>query len=65
MTEAIAAVLQMQGGFVHPNKNLERPIDSECRFAGSEAADAELSVALSNSFGFGGINTSIILKKGV
>jgi malonyl-ACP decarboxylase len=65
VTEAIAAILQMREGFVHPNKNLDQPIDGECRFAGSEAADADLSVALSNSFGFGGINTSIILKKGV
>ncbi|MDQ0059009.1 beta-ketoacyl synthase N-terminal-like domain-containing protein [Paenibacillus harenae] len=64
MTEAVATVIQMQEGFVHPNLNLEQPIDDECRFVGKRSMDTELNMAMSNSFGFGGINSSIVLKKG-
>jgi len=61
--EAIATILQMNHGFVHPNLNLEQPIDETCRFVGQERQSATIDVALSNSFGFGGINSSIVLKK--
>jgi malonyl-ACP decarboxylase len=62
VVEAIATVIQMRGGFVHPNPNLDHPIDAALRFAGKAAAPATLSHALSNSFGFGGINSSILLS---
>jgi malonyl-ACP decarboxylase len=55
----------MQEGFVHPNANLENPIDRECRLVGSTAVRTGIDISMSNSFGFGGINSSIILKKGV
>ena len=61
MVEAIATILQMQQGFIHPNKNLETPIDNELPFAGASAEPVRLSAAVSNSFGFGGINTSVVL----
>ncbi|MEJ2691597.1 MAG: beta-ketoacyl synthase N-terminal-like domain-containing protein [Candidatus Thiodiazotropha sp.] len=61
--EAIATVVQMQNGFLHPNRNLDEPIDDKCRFCGSEAENFQVGIAMSNSFGFGGINTSIVLKK--
>jgi malonyl-ACP decarboxylase len=59
--EAAATIAQLQDEFVHPNAGLDDPIDSECRFAGARAASARIPFALSNSFGFGGINTSIVL----
>ena len=58
--EAVATVAQMRGGFVHPNPHLTRPIDDELRFTGPRAEDAEIEVALSNSFGFGGFNSSLL-----
>jgi malonyl-ACP decarboxylase len=61
--EAAATLLQMNRGFIHPNRNLNRPIDPCCRFAGPLAQDGEISVALSNSFGFGGINTSVVITR--
>lgn len=64
VVEAIATILQMQGNFVHPNPNLDHPIDQECHFVGKQSKAAEIHVAMSNSFGFGGINTSIILTRG-
>ncbi len=59
--EAAATLLQMNGDFLHPNRNLERPIEGDFAFAGAVAEAASIDVALSNSFGFGGINTSLAL----
>jgi malonyl-ACP decarboxylase len=59
--EAVATVLQIQGDFIHPNPVLDRPIDPECRFAGKRAIATSIRFALSNSFGFGGINSCIAL----
>ncbi len=63
VVEAIASIIQMQEGFVHPNLNLDNPIDTACRFSGSVSAPEKIEIAMSNSFGFGGINSSIILGK--
>ncbi|WP_459212144.1 beta-ketoacyl synthase N-terminal-like domain-containing protein [Aquimarina rhabdastrellae] len=63
VVETIATVEQMRNGFLHPNKNLETPISNELQFCGGKYVDYQIDIALSNSFGFGGINTSIVLKK--
>lgn len=60
--EAIATLLQMKTGFIHPTLNLEQPINENCRLVGPQKESANIHMALSNSFGFGGINTSIVLK---
>lgn len=64
VVEAIAAAIQLQQGFLHPNKNLENPIDNECRFCPPQSLPVSIRKAMSNSFGFGGIVTSIILERG-
>jgi malonyl-ACP decarboxylase len=63
VVETIATIIQMQAGFIHPNMNLDHPIDSTARFSGSVSTPAQIETAMSNSFGFGGINSSILLKK--
>jgi malonyl-ACP decarboxylase len=63
MVEAIATVLQMRHGFLHPNPNLDEPIDGRLRFVGKRAEPADIRCALSNSFGFGGINSCVVLRK--
>lgn len=60
--ESVATLIQMNGGFLHPNVNLENPIDDDCRFIRLTAEAKRSQLALSNAFGFGGINTSIVLK---
>lgn len=61
--EAVATIIQMKEGFLHPNLNLKRPLDATCRFVGPQSQPAAIQVALSNSFGFGGINTAVLLRK--
>jgi len=62
-TELIYTLLMMQKRFIAPNINLEE-LDPEC--AGirlvADATEASIDVAASNSFGFGGVNTCIILR---
>ena len=64
IVEVVATILQMQENFLHPNKNLENQIREDLRFCGADAIHHEIRLAMSNSFGFGGINTSIVLERG-
>ena len=64
IVEAISTILQLNQSFIHPNINLDNPIDKECNFAGKKSNNENIYWAMSNSFGFGGINSSIIFKKG-
>ncbi|HEY8357025.1 MAG TPA: beta-ketoacyl synthase N-terminal-like domain-containing protein [Ramlibacter sp.] len=63
VVEAIATILQLRAGRLHPNLNLADPIHPHARFCGPAAQTAQVRTALSNSFGFGGINTSIVLQR--
>ncbi|MBN3526385.1 beta-ketoacyl synthase N-terminal-like domain-containing protein [Paenibacillus apiarius] len=65
VVEAVATVLQANEGFVHPNLNLDDPIDDQLLFCTDGSEKAEIDIAMSNSFGFGGMNTSILIKRGV
>ncbi|MBZ9609078.1 hypothetical protein G9F73_014840 [Clostridium estertheticum] len=64
VVEAIATIIQLRAGFVHPQINLDNPIDNEYNFPGNKAEKGNFIYGLNNSYGFGGINTSVILKKG-
>ncbi|XP_050216894.1 3-oxoacyl-[acyl-carrier-protein] synthase II, chloroplastic [Mercurialis annua] len=60
--EAIATVQAIRTGWVHPNINLENPdkgVDTDV-LVGPKKERLDIKVALSNSFGFGGHNSSII-----
>jgi 3-oxoacyl-[acyl-carrier-protein] synthase II len=61
--EAIAAILCMRSGWVHPTINLDNP-DPLCDldYVPLRARKLEYSTVLSNSFGFGGQNASIVLR---
>lgn len=62
--EAVATVVQLRDGFVHANPALDDPVDPAFRFAGRTAVPAGLDRALTNSFGFGGFNTALVLIRG-
>ena len=62
--EAIAAVLALRDGVVPPTINLDTP-DPECDldYTPCKAVEAPLTLALSDSFGFGGHNACIAFRK--
>lgn len=62
VVECIATIVQLREGFLHPNVNLREPLARDCRFCGEAAIPERINVALSNSFGFGGINTSVVIR---
>jgi 3-oxoacyl-[acyl-carrier-protein] synthase-1 len=63
-SEVVYSVLMMQNNFVAPNINLENP-DEEARRINlvSKTKNQKIDVFLSNSFGFGGTNSALIVKK--
>lgn len=63
VVEAIATTVQMREGFLHADLNLEEPIHPRARFCGSERVHTRTRVAMSNSFGFSGINASLVLRR--
>ncbi|WHX89430.1 beta-ketoacyl-ACP synthase II [Peribacillus simplex] len=62
--EAIALAKSLEEGIIPPTINLEKP-DSLCDldYVPGIARKVEISTGLSNSFGFGGHNAAIVLKK--
>jgi 3-oxoacyl-[acyl-carrier-protein] synthase II len=64
--EAAAAILALQHGIIPPTINYEQP-DPVCDldYVPNTARKAALEVAVSNSFGFGGINAVLVFKKPV
>jgi 3-oxoacyl-[acyl-carrier-protein] synthase II len=62
--EAIACVKSLQTGTIHPTINYETP-DPECDldYVPNQARQTYPRTALSNSFGFGGHNATLILQK--
>ncbi|HKQ32563.1 MAG TPA: beta-ketoacyl-[acyl-carrier-protein] synthase II, partial [Thermodesulfobacteriota bacterium] len=62
--EAAFTVLALDRGILPPTINQEYP-DPECDldYVPNEARKADIKTALSNSFGFGGTNASLIFRK--
>ncbi|RMG10237.1 MAG: beta-ketoacyl-[acyl-carrier-protein] synthase family protein [Planctomycetota bacterium] len=63
-SEALYCLLMMRHGFVAPNLNFRGFDDDTPRInIQARAADAELRCVLSNSFGFGGTNACLVLRR--
>lgn len=63
--EAILTILALHHGIVPPTINLERP-DAACReidLVPGSAREAPIQVAISNSFGFGGTNGTVLFAR--
>jgi 3-oxoacyl-[acyl-carrier-protein] synthase II len=63
--EAIITVLALRDGILPPTLNLEDPDEAAAGMdlVGPTARSAPISYALSNGFGFGGVNASIIFRR--
>jgi beta-ketoacyl-acyl-carrier-protein synthase II len=62
--EAVACALSLERGMIHPTINLEHP-DPACDldYVAAGARQVDVTVTLSNSFGLGGQNACLILRR--
>jgi 3-oxoacyl-[acyl-carrier-protein] synthase I len=64
-TEIIYTLLMMEHDFIAPSINLDE-LDPQCEginLVANQAIQARVAIAASNSFGFGGVNTCLVLRK--
>ena len=63
-SEVVYTLIMMQNSFMAPNINLEEPdyLSKKLNII-AKTTDKKLGICLSNSFGFGGTNSALILKK--
>lgn len=61
----VATVLQMNGGFIHPTRNLDHIGEGleGLDFVPNKTREQEINLGLVNSFGFGGQNAALLIKR--
>ena len=63
-SEVVYSLIMMQNNFVAPNINFEEPDEYSAPLnLASRTVDTELNTILSNSFGFGGTNSALVIKR--
>ena len=63
-SEIVYSIIMMQNNFVAPNINFENPDEySEKINLTAKTIETEVKTVLSNSFGFGGTNSALVIKK--
>lgn len=63
-SEIVYSALMMQHDFVAPNINFENPDEHSARLKlATETVETKVDTVLSNSFGFGGTNSALVIRK--
>ena len=63
-SELVYSLIMMQNGFVAPNINFENPDEYSAQLnIASKTVETNIDTVLSNSFGFGGTNSALVVKK--
>jgi 3-oxoacyl-[acyl-carrier-protein] synthase II len=62
--EAIFSLLSSRDGIIPPTINLDNPGDGcDLDYVPNTAREMDVNICISNSFGFGGTNGSLIFRK--
>ncbi len=63
-SEVVYSLLMMNDSFIAPNINLENPDEDSVKLnIPTKCTEAKIDTFLSNSFGFGGTNSSLVIRK--